>query len=101
MNELDKILEKHIRNIEQRFKRIPRTKKHSGMFAEIQNKLSNAGDFAKRAEKIVNDELDVMLKHVNTNLIDKYSENEIDIFKVNAREELKTVLQNGIRNSLK
>lgn len=101
MNELDKILEKHIKNIEQKFKRIPKSRKHSGMLAEIQNKLENIGDFAKRAEKIVNEELDVMLKHVNTNLLDKYSEHEIDQFKDKAREKLKTVLQNGIRNSLK
>ena len=101
MNELDKILGKHIKNIEQRFKRIPKSRKHSGMLAEIQNKLESIGDFAKRAEKIVNEELDIMLKHVNTNLIEKYSDNEIDQFKNEARNKLKKVLQDGIRNSMK
>lgn len=101
MNELDKILEKHTNNIEQKFKRIPKSRKHNGMLAEIQNKLESMGDFAKHAEKIVNDELDVMLKHVNEKLLDKYSENQIDDFKNKSREKLKEILQDGIRNSMK
>lgn len=101
MNELDKVLDSHLKNVEQRFKRIPKSNKHKGMLSEIQNKLDSTIIFTDKAQKIVNQELDAMLKQVNSNLIDKYSQKEVDKFTQKARLRFKEVMQNGLRDSFK
>jgi hypothetical protein len=101
MNELEKVLEKHLKNIEYRFKRIPKSNKHRGILAEIQNKLDSTQIFADEAEKIVNDEADSMLKYINTNLTDKHTQEEVSKFIAKARKKLSDVIQKGIKDSLK
>ena len=101
MSELEKVLEIHLKNVEQRFKRIPKSNKHKGMLAEIQNKLESTQIFAKEAEKIVNDEADSMLKYINSKLIDKYTQDEVAKFTAEARKKLSDVMQKGLKDSLK
>ena len=100
MNELDKVLDKHIKNIEQKFKRIPKSTKHQGMLAEIQNKLESSTIFAEKGEKIVNQELDAMLKYINTNLVSDLPQEEVDAFIKRAKNKITEALQKGINDSL-
>lgn len=100
MNELEKVLNKHIKNIEQKFKGIPKSTKHKGMLAEIQNKLESSKIFAEKGEKIVNRELDEMLKHINTNLVKGLPQGEVDAFIKRAKNKITEVLQKGIKDSL-
>lgn len=101
MSELENVLEKHLKNIEYRFKRIPKSNKHSGILAEIENKLESIQIFAKEAEKIVNNEADSMLKYINSNLTDKYTQEEVAKFIEKARKKLSDVMRKGIKDSLK
>lgn len=101
MSELDKVLDKHLKIVEQKFKRIPKSNKHEGMLAEIQNKLESTKIFTKHAEKIVNEESEAMLNFINTKLIDDYPQDEVDKFTEKARKKFTEVIQKGINNSLK
>ncbi len=101
MSELDKVLDKHLKIIDQKFKRIPKSNKHKGVLAVIQNKLESTQIFTKQAEKIVNEELKAMLNFINTKLIDDYPQDEVDKFITKARKKFSEVIQKGINNSLK
>jgi DNA phosphorothioation-dependent restriction protein DptG len=98
--ELQELLDKHVSNIESRLKLIPKSRKHKGMLAEIQNKLDDAIVFSEKAESIMNEELEIMLHEVNTKYVEALEQEEADAFVEQAQNRLGSVLQNGISKAL-
>lgn len=98
--ELQELLDKHMANIESRLKLIPKSSKHKGMFAEIQNKLDDAIVFSEKAESIMNEELEIMLHEVNTKYVKELEQEEADAFVEEAQDRLRSVLQGGIKKAL-
>ncbi len=99
MQKLDSLLDKHIKTIQQEFKRIPKSRKHNGPLALIMNKLEDSKVFVERAEKIVNSESAKMTDFINQNYLDDYSDAEMDLFIKKAKVKFTETINKGLREA--
>lgn len=95
MQKLDSLLDKHIGAIQQEFRRLPKSRKHTGPLAAIMNKLDDSKVFVERAEKIVNKESSRMTDFINQNYLDDYSDADMAKFVKKAKEKFAETIRKG------
>ena len=95
MQKLDSLLDKHIRAIQQEFKRLPKSRKHTGPLASLMNKLDDSKVFVERAEKIVNNESSKMTDFINQNYLEDYSDAEMEKFVKKAKDKFAETIRKG------
>jgi len=86
MEKLDSLLEKHLAKARAKFDELPVSNNHEGLFSGIQNMLDDAIALSNVGEKILNDELNSMIDFINENLVDDYTDEQMDSFIAKAKK---------------